>query len=125
MTRPKLGPSLNGRGRHRERNDPARPSPLRLVPPPALLETSGRSSVFLKIVVAASGAVLSGFVVVHRLGNLQIYAGRTMLNAYMDAERFGSCSNHRECEAAGPKEIRIDVIAALSRGTLRLAAGGR
>jgi len=39
---------------------------------------------------------------------------RTML-AQMDAEGFGSCSNHRECEAVCPKEIRIDVIARMNR----------
>lgn len=43
----------------------------------------------------------------------------------MDAEGFGSCSNHRECEAACPKGIRIDVIATLNRGALRGAARGR
>jgi succinate dehydrogenase / fumarate reductase iron-sulfur subunit len=30
-------------------------------------------------------------------------------------ERFGSCTNHRECEAACPKEISIDFIAMLNR----------
>jgi succinate dehydrogenase / fumarate reductase iron-sulfur subunit len=39
---------------------------------------------------------------------------RTML-AQMDTEGFGFCSNHRECEAVCPKEIRIDVIARTNR----------
>ena len=30
-------------------------------------------------------------------------------------EDFGSCTNHRECEAACPKEISIDFIAMLHR----------
>lgn len=33
----------------------------------------------------------------------------------MDDENFGNCSNHRECEAACPKEIPIRVIAELNR----------
>ncbi len=36
----------------------------------------------------------------------------------MDAEGFGSCTNHGECEAVCPKEIRIDVIARLNRDYL-------
>jgi succinate dehydrogenase / fumarate reductase iron-sulfur subunit len=35
--------------------------------------------------------------------------------ARMDAEGFGSCTNHRECEAACPKEIPIQFIARLNR----------
>jgi succinate dehydrogenase / fumarate reductase iron-sulfur subunit len=35
--------------------------------------------------------------------------------AAMDAEGFGGCSNHRECEAACPKEIPIAFIARLNR----------
>jgi succinate dehydrogenase / fumarate reductase iron-sulfur subunit len=39
---------------------------------------------------------------------------RTML-AQMEAEGFGFCGNHRECEATCPKDIRIDVIARMNR----------
>jgi len=39
---------------------------------------------------------------------------RTMLGQ-MEAEGFGFCSNHRECEVVCPKEIRIDVIARMNR----------
>ncbi len=39
---------------------------------------------------------------------------RTML-AQMEAEGFGFCSNHRECEVVCPKDIRIDVIARMNR----------
>jgi len=39
---------------------------------------------------------------------------RTMV-AQADAEGFGGCTNHRECEAACPKEISIANIARLNR----------
>ncbi len=37
-----------------------------------------------------------------------------MVNA-MDAAGFGNCSNHYECEAACPKEIKRDVMALMNR----------
>ena len=37
----------------------------------------------------------------------------------MDTEGFGNCSNHYECEASCPKEIRITNIARLNREVLR------
>jgi len=39
--------------------------------------------------------------------------------AQMDAEGFGSCANHGECEAACPKEIRLEFIARMNRDYLR------
>jgi succinate dehydrogenase / fumarate reductase iron-sulfur subunit len=39
--------------------------------------------------------------------------------AQMDAERFGTCTNHYECEAACPKEISVRFIARLNRDYLR------
>jgi succinate dehydrogenase / fumarate reductase iron-sulfur subunit len=39
--------------------------------------------------------------------------------ARMDAEGFGGCTNHRECEAACPKEISIVHIARLNRDLLK------
>ena len=33
----------------------------------------------------------------------------------MDAEGFGACTNHFECEAACPKAISADFIAELNR----------
>jgi succinate dehydrogenase / fumarate reductase iron-sulfur subunit len=39
--------------------------------------------------------------------------------AAMDREAFGSCSNHRECEAVCPKEIPIEFIAQLNRDLWR------
>jgi succinate dehydrogenase iron-sulfur subunit len=35
--------------------------------------------------------------------------------AQMDAERFGSCTNHEECEAACPKGIGVEFIARMNR----------
>jgi succinate dehydrogenase / fumarate reductase iron-sulfur subunit len=43
---------------------------------------------------------------------------RTMV-AQMDAEGFGACTNHRECEAACPKEISIVNIARLNRDLIK------
>ena len=40
----------------------------------------------------------------------------------MDAEGFGACTNHGECMAACPKEIRIDFIARLNRDYLKAVA---
>jgi succinate dehydrogenase / fumarate reductase iron-sulfur subunit len=37
----------------------------------------------------------------------------------MDAEGFGSCTNHGECEAACPKEISIEFISQLNRDYLK------
>jgi len=41
----------------------------------------------------------------------------------MDEEGFGDCSNHGECEAACPKSISIENIAALRREYMRAAFG--
>jgi len=35
-----------------------------------------------------------------------------------DAEGFGACTNHKECEAACPKEISVDFIAKMNRDFL-------
>jgi succinate dehydrogenase / fumarate reductase iron-sulfur subunit len=43
--------------------------------------------------------------------------------AAMDAEGFGSCTNHGSCEAACPKGISIDFIARLNRDLLRASLG--
>ncbi len=39
--------------------------------------------------------------------------------AQMDAEGFGHCTNHGECEAACPKEISIEFIARMNRDFLK------
>jgi succinate dehydrogenase / fumarate reductase iron-sulfur subunit len=43
----------------------------------------------------------------------------------MEAEAFGSCTNHRECEAVCPKEIPIDFIARMNRDYLVAKLKGR
>jgi len=37
----------------------------------------------------------------------------------MDESGFGSCTNHKECEAACPKEIKISVIAQMNRDFIK------
>ncbi|MBX7220515.1 MAG: succinate dehydrogenase/fumarate reductase iron-sulfur subunit [Blastocatellia bacterium] len=37
----------------------------------------------------------------------------------MDTEGFGNCTNHRECEAACPKQISTDFIARMNRDYIR------
>ena len=39
--------------------------------------------------------------------------------AQMDAEGFGTCTNHGECEAVCPKEISVDFIARMNRDYIR------
>jgi len=43
----------------------------------------------------------------------------------MDAAGFGNCSNHYECEAACPKDIKRDVMAQLNRDYAKSAFIGR
>jgi succinate dehydrogenase / fumarate reductase, iron-sulfur subunit len=43
---------------------------------------------------------------------------RSMVAAH-DAEGFGSCTNHRECEAVCPKEISIEFIARMNRDFIK------
>jgi succinate dehydrogenase / fumarate reductase iron-sulfur subunit len=39
--------------------------------------------------------------------------------AQMDRERFGACTNHGECEAACPKQVRLEFIARMNRDYLK------
>ena len=41
----------------------------------------------------------------------------------MDAEGFGSCSKHYECEAVCPKEVKVENITLMNREYLRALAG--
>jgi succinate dehydrogenase / fumarate reductase iron-sulfur subunit len=41
--------------------------------------------------------------------------------AAMDAEGFGACTNHAECEAVCPKGIGIETIARMNRDYMRAA----
>lgn len=43
----------------------------------------------------------------------------------MDAEGFGYCTNHAECEDACPKAISIDTIARMNRDFIRTSLAGR
>lgn len=44
--------------------------------------------------------------------------------AAMDVEGFGNCTNHGECEAVCPKEIRLDFIARLNRDFIKALLTG-
>ena len=44
--------------------------------------------------------------------------------AAMDAEGFGNCTNHGECEAACPKEISLEIIAHMNRDYLKASLMG-
>jgi succinate dehydrogenase / fumarate reductase iron-sulfur subunit len=48
-------------------------------------------------------------------GKPEQYRRTTSMIDQMDAEGFGSCTNHGECEAVCPKEIRLEFIARLNR----------
>lgn len=43
----------------------------------------------------------------------------------MDAQGFGNCTNHRECEAVCPKNIPVKVIAEMNREFIRAKAKGK
>jgi succinate dehydrogenase / fumarate reductase iron-sulfur subunit len=45
--------------------------------------------------------------------------------AQMDAEGFGTCTNHGECEAVCPKEIRLEFIARMNRDYWKALFFGR
>ncbi|HLA79066.1 MAG TPA: succinate dehydrogenase/fumarate reductase iron-sulfur subunit [Vicinamibacteria bacterium] len=45
--------------------------------------------------------------------------------AQMDAEGFGTCTNHGECEAACPKEIRLEFIARMNRDFIKASLADR
>jgi len=48
-------------------------------------------------------------------GQPERYRRTRAMVATMEAEAFGACSNHRECEAACPKEISVNFIGWLNR----------
>jgi len=45
--------------------------------------------------------------------------------AQMDAEGFGTCTNHYECEAACPKSISVEFIARMNRDYIKAAVAYR
>jgi succinate dehydrogenase / fumarate reductase iron-sulfur subunit len=48
-------------------------------------------------------------------GQPERYSRAVRMVAQMDAEEFGSCTNHAECQAACPKDISVDYIARMNR----------
>jgi succinate dehydrogenase / fumarate reductase iron-sulfur subunit len=52
-------------------------------------------------------------------GQPERWARARKMVAQMDAEIFGSCTNHGECEAVCPKEISVDFIARMNRDLIR------
>src|SRR4029079_8002520 len=60
-------------------------------------------------------------------GQPQRYTRLRRMVAKMDAEGFGTCTNHFECEAVCPKAISVDFIARLNRDYVKasLMAGPR
>jgi len=48
-------------------------------------------------------------------GQPERYARARKMVAAMDEAGFGACTNHGECEAACPKQIRVEFIARLNR----------
>ena len=57
-------------------------------------------------------------------GQAQRYARTEAMVETMDG-LFGSCSNHRECEAACPKSISVDFIALMNKDYLRAKVKNR
>jgi succinate dehydrogenase / fumarate reductase iron-sulfur subunit len=45
--------------------------------------------------------------------------------AQMDAEKFGTCTNHYECEAACPKSISVEFIARMNRDYMKASLAQR
>jgi succinate dehydrogenase / fumarate reductase iron-sulfur subunit len=52
-------------------------------------------------------------------GQPERYERARKMVARMDAEGFGACTNHNECEAVCPKEISVDTIARMNRDLVR------
>src|SRR5205085_12057511 len=52
-------------------------------------------------------------------GQPERWARARKMVAQMDAEIFGSCTNHGECEAVCPKEISLDFIPRMNRHLIR------
>lgn len=52
-------------------------------------------------------------------GQVERTTRATRMVTAMDAEGFGGCSNHGECEAVCPKAISLDAIAVLNRELMR------
>ena len=92
------------------------------------------NSVTQKAVAAATGLNLIAFVLVLMVGILHVFVAAKVsplanlpqgeaerkqrvqnMVAAMDAEQFGSCTNHGECEAVCPMEISTKFITKMNR----------
>lgn len=58
-------------------------------------------------------------------GRVEAAARANNMVAKMDAEGFGNCTNHRECEAVCPKDIKVTVIAEMNREFIKAKAKGK
>ena len=58
-------------------------------------------------------------------GQPERYARARSMVRQMDAEGFGNCSNHYECEAACPKTISVGFIARLNRDYIKATVRGK
>jgi succinate dehydrogenase / fumarate reductase iron-sulfur subunit len=72
---------------------------------------NGSAALFVGAKLAHLGALPQGQPERHRRARALVAA--------MDAERFGGCSFHGECQAACPKGIGLDAITTLNRDRLR------
>src|ERR1700691_3072975 len=77
----------------------------------------------------AAAALFTGAKIMH-LGALpqgqpERYGRVTAMVAQANHELFGSCTNIGECEAVCPKEIRLEVIARMTRAFLKAAISAR
>ncbi len=74
----------------------------------------------------ASGSLFTAAKVAHLAllpqGQSERYERVKRMVAQHDAEGFGACTNHNECEAACPKEISVNNIARMNRDLLRALA---
>jgi succinate dehydrogenase / fumarate reductase iron-sulfur subunit len=57
-------------------------------------------------------------------GQPERYVRVRRMVARMDAEGFGGCTNHGECEASCPKRITVDFIARLNHDYIKASLVG-
>lgn len=57
-------------------------------------------------------------------GQTERYQRVVNMVAQMDAEMFGSCTNHGECEAVCPKDIKLDNIARMNKDMIMASLKG-
>jgi succinate dehydrogenase / fumarate reductase iron-sulfur subunit len=57
-------------------------------------------------------------------GQTERYQRVVDMVAQMDAEQFGGCTNHGECEAVCPKDIKLEFIARMNGELIKAALMG-